>query len=69
MAALLKVIYLNSDDLDGELRNKLGVDLEQLIALELYSDGTYKYVIIKCGIVEYILGEDVKHRVHAEVGK
>ena len=56
MKKLIKVLYFKSTDFDLGLLTELGIeDKEQLIALEIYSDGSHKYVLIKDGIVDYII--------------
>ncbi len=56
MAKLIKVLYFNSNDFDVGLITELNIEQEgQLVALEIYSDGTHKYVLIKDGVVDYII--------------
>lgn len=52
---MIKVIYINSNDLENNLRNNLDLDLDVMVAIEMYSDGTIRYVAIKEGIVNYVL--------------
>ena len=55
MTKLIKVLYFNSNDFDEGLLKELEIESGQLVAVEIYSDGTHKYVVIKNGVVDYIL--------------
>lgn len=52
---LIKVIYFSSNDFTEELRTELGINFDQLVALEIYKNGSFRYVVIKEGVVDYIL--------------
>ncbi len=55
MTKLIKVLYFNSNDFDEGLLKELEIESGQLVAVEIYSDGTHKYVVIKNGVVDFIL--------------
>ena len=58
---LIKVIYLSSSEFDEGLKTELMIDDNQLVAIEIYNNGEYRYVVIRDGMINYILsGENKK---------
>lgn len=55
MEKLIKVIYLNSDELEPGFRTELNIGQDKLVAIEMYSSGKIRYVVVRDGMVDYIL--------------